>query len=148
MKKVLLLLLVAALTPFSLIAEWIPLNSDRAAVTPPKVTILSDDQNSTVIKIELSGFDLRNFISEGKYYQAVDLLTESFTSEPGYPELPYLAKILAVPDRAAISVEVIQTGESLIFSNISIPPSRASWIEGNPEALYIENTRDKDRVTR
>jgi hypothetical protein len=141
MNKTLLLLLVAFLVPFSGIAEWIPLNNNRAAETPPKVTILSDDQNATVIKIELSGFDLRDFSSEGKNYQVVDLLTESLTSEPGYPELPYLANILAVPDRAAISVEVIETGETMIFKDISLPPARESWIEGSPEPPYQENAR-------
>jgi hypothetical protein len=141
MNKVLLLLLVAVLAPFTVCAGWIPLNNNKAPETPPKVTVLSDDQKSTVIKIELNGFDLRDFSSDGKIYQAVDLLTETSTSEPGYPELPYLANILAIPDRAAISLEILEIGETSIFSNISLPPSRASLIEGSPEPPYEENAR-------
>lgn len=141
MKKVLLLLLVAVLAPFTMHAGWIPLDNKKAPETPPKVTVLSDDQYSTVYKIELCGFDLRDFSSAGKNYQVVDLLTETFTSEPGYPELPYLANILAVPDRAAISLEILETGEIRTFSNISLPPARESWIEGSPEPPYEENAR-------
>jgi hypothetical protein len=141
MKKVLLLLLVALVTPFTVSAGWIPLDNNKAPETPPRVTVLSDNQTSTVIKIELSGFYLRDFNSAGKNYQAADLLTETYTGEPGYPELPYLANILAVPDRAAISLEILETGETRIFTDITLPPSRSSWIEGAPETPYLENTR-------
>jgi hypothetical protein len=140
MKQILLVLLVALL-PFTMSAGWIPLDNKKAPATSPRVTVLSDDQNSTVIKIELFGFDLKDFYSEGKKYQSVDLLTETFTIEPGYPELPYLASILAVPDRAAVSVEILKTGEARIFSNISLPPARESGIEGSPEPPYLENSR-------
>lgn len=139
MKKVFFILLVAILAPFSLIADWIPFDSKSTPHTPPGVTILSNDQNSTVIKIELSGFDLSDFQAEGKNYQVADLLTGTFTAEPGNPEVPYLANILAVPDRAAISLEVVETGETRIFSNISLPPSRISPVEGSPEPPYMEN---------
>lgn len=141
MNKALLLVLMAVLAPFTMNAGWVPLDNKRAPETPPKVTVLSDDQNSTVIKIELYGFNLRNFSSEGKNYQSIDLMTETATSEPGFPELPYLANILAVPDRAAISLEILETGETSIFSNINLPPSRTSWIEGSPEPPYQENAR-------
>jgi hypothetical protein len=122
-------------------AGWIPLDNNKAQKAPPKVTILSDDQKSTVLKIEISGFDLRNFSSDGKDYQSVDLLNESVTTEPGYPELPYIANILAIPDRAAVSIEVLEMGATQTFSNISLPPARAAWIEGDPELPYEENTR-------
>ncbi|MDX9906638.1 MAG: C25 family cysteine peptidase, partial [Bacteroidales bacterium] len=139
MKKFFFIILVALLAPFSLIADWIPFDSKSTPHTPPGVTILIDDQNSTVIKIELGGIDLSDFQAEGENYKVADLLTGTFTSDPGYPEVPYLANILAVPDRAAISLEVIETGETRIFSNISLPPSRISLVEGSPEPPYMEN---------
>jgi hypothetical protein len=141
MKKNLLILLIALMAPFIGIAGWIPLNEQRTAETPPKVTVLSDDEYGTVIKIDLSGIDISDFNSGGKEYQAVNLLNETFTSEPGYPELPYIANILAIPDMAAVSVEVIEMGETRVFKDISLPPARSSWIEGSPEPPYQENAR-------
>ncbi|MFA4862778.1 MAG: C25 family cysteine peptidase [Bacteroidales bacterium] len=120
-------------------AEWIPLDKTKTSNTPPKITLLRDDNNSTVIKIEISGFDLKEFISEDKTFQAVDLLSEMFSADPGYPALPYIAKVLAIPDQAGISVEVLETGKVQTFRDIYLPPARSSWLEGETEPPYLEN---------
>jgi hypothetical protein len=138
--KSLLSLIIIMFIPFLMRAEWIPLNKQNTSPAPPNVTLISDDDNSTVLKIEISGFDQNNFITDGKTYQKIDLLTESFTNSPGAPELPYIAKVLAIPDQAGISVEVLETGNMLTFSNIYLPPSRQSWFEGSPEKPCTENS--------
>jgi hypothetical protein len=138
-KRTLLPLLIIMLFPFLLRAEWIPLNNKNASPAPPNVTLVSDDNNSTVLKIEISGFERNSFISGNKNYQMIDLLSESFTNNPGFPELPYIAKVLAIPDFAGISVEVLETGEMQTFKNINLPPARESWLEGFPETPYTEN---------
>jgi PKD repeat protein len=139
-RKLLLSLIVPIFIPFMLRAEWVSLNKQNTLPAPPIVTLISDDNNSTVIKIEISGFEQKNFISGDKNYQMIDLLSESFTSNPGFPELPYIAKVLAIPDQAGVSVEVLETGEFQTFSNVYLPPARESWIEGSPETAYTENT--------
>jgi hypothetical protein len=141
LKNVLLSLLVSLLIPFQMKAGWIPLGNSKPTKTPPKITLLRDDNSSTVIKIELAGFDLKEFMSAGKSFQALDLMEEAMTNEPGMPELPYIAKILAVPDRASLSVEVLETGKVQVFKDISLPPARESWMEGDPESPYVENAR-------
>ena len=141
LKNYLFVLLISALIPFQTRAEWVSLDNNKSSNTQPQVTLLSDDNNSTVIKIDLAGFDVMEFITEGKTYQTVDLLTDIFTSESGYPEMPYIAKVLAVPDHAGISVEVLEKGEVKTYSNIYLPPSRKSWFEGEPESAFEENTK-------
>jgi len=120
-------------------AEWISLVKNKTSITQPKVTLLSDDNTSTVMKIELYGFDATEFNSEGNTYMSVDLLTEVFTTEPGFPEVPYIAKVLAIPDHAGISVEVLEMSEVQTFENIHLPPARSSWWEGDMEFPYAEN---------
>jgi hypothetical protein len=137
--KFLLPLIITLFVPFLVRAEWIPLSKGNTTPAPPKVTLVSDDNSSTVIKIEISGFDLNDFSSDGKTYQKADLLTESFTVNPGFPELPYISKVLAIPDQAGLSVEVLETGSIQIFENIYLPPARMSWFEGAPEPSYSEN---------
>jgi len=141
MKNKSLLLLLIFLTPFLLKAEWISLNKNKAEQTPPNVTLIRDDSNSTVIKIDISGFDLKDLLTEGKTYQIADLLSESFTTKPGFPELPYISKVLAIPDQANVSFEILNIGETQTFDNISLTPARESWIEGRPESLYTENSK-------
>ena len=138
-KRFLLALIITFVIPFTMKAEWIPLNKQSASPTPPNVTMISDDNNSTVLKIEISGFELKDFISGDNQYQMIDLLSESVTTIPGFPELPYIAKVLAIPDQAGVSVEVLETGEIQSFNNIYLPPARASWLEGSPETPYTEN---------
>ncbi len=138
-KNLLFILLVITLVPFKAKAEWVPLDKNSKSNTSPKVTLISDGINNTVIKIEISGFDVKEFMSQGKTYQGIDLLSEIFSTEPGSPEIPYIAKVLAIPDQAAVSVEVLETSEVLTFANVYLPPARLSWIEGQPESPYEEN---------
>jgi hypothetical protein len=140
-RKILLQLMTIVFFPYLLQAEWIPLNKEKTSSVPPNVTLISDDNASTILKIDFSGFDLKDFRTASAKYQKVDLLSESFTNQPGFPELPYLAKVLAIPDQAAISVEVIETGEMQTLYNIHLPPARDSWFEGSPEPLFTENEK-------
>jgi len=138
-KKALIILIISAIIPFKMNAEWVSLDKNKVSNTPPKITLISDDDNSTVIKIELNGFNVKEINTDGKIYQAVDLMTEIFSSESGYPELPHIAKILAIPNNSGVSVEVIETGNVQTFKNIYLPPARLSWFEGQPESPYTEN---------
>jgi len=132
-------MMIMMFIPFLMRAEWISLNKNKSTPLPPNVTLISDDNNSTVLKIEISGFDLKEIISDGTIYQSTDLLSESFTINPGFPEVPYIAKILAIPDQANVTIEVLETGEMQTFDNIHLPPARESWVEGSTESSFIED---------
>ena len=140
-KKAIFAILTVLFLPFIVRAEWVIVNEKKTAQTPPDVILISDDNNCTVIKIDISGFDLNDLLTESKTYQFADLLTESITTKPGFPALPYIAKVLAVPDQAAISYDILEIGEIQTFPNINLPPARESWQEGQPETPYIENLR-------
>jgi len=127
--------------PLSIMAEWIPLGKNQTANVPPKVELLQSDAHSAVIKIELSGFLLDDVKNTDKKYKRVSFSgEESFTLEEGKPELPYIARVLAIPDQAAVSVEIIETGSVFTFSEILIPPARPTWWEGEPEPSYLERS--------
>ncbi|NOU46861.1 MAG: T9SS type A sorting domain-containing protein [Bacteroidales bacterium] len=138
-KKILLFVLVTTFLPFEMEAEWITINNKKSMPAPPDITIISDDVNGTVLKIDLTGFDAKSFISGDKSYKTVDLLSEIFSTDPGFPSLPYIATTLAIPDQGGLSVEVLETGLVQTFTNVYLPPARASWFEGKPETPYLEN---------
>jgi hypothetical protein len=131
--------IILGLFPLSMMAQWIPLNNEQNIRTAPVVQILSDDANSTVIKVEISGFELTEFYADNQRYQSIDLLSEGSSSLVGTPDLPYISKILAIPDKAGVSVEVIATGGLQTIQNINLPPCRKSWFEGQPATSYIED---------
>jgi len=137
--KTFIVSIILGLFPLCMMAQWNAINSEQKNKKAPVVQILSDDSNSTVIKVDISGFDIKELYAGNKLYQTIDLLSEVSTSLAGSPELPYIAKILAVPDKAGVSIEVIETGGLQTFNNIDLPPSRESWFEGQPETPYLEN---------
>ena len=53
--------------------------------------------------------------------------------------MPYISKILAIPDQASVSVEVIETGQVRTFKGINLAPARPSWYEGAQEPPYLED---------
>ena len=141
LKKIFLVLLITSVMPCSMMAEWVPLDNKSTSKVNPEVTIISQDNDGIVLKIDISGFDISELNADGKTFQSVDLFSDIFTTEPGFPEVPHIAKVLAIPDQASISLEIIETGKVQTFKNIHLPPARLSWIEGQPETPYIENAK-------
>jgi hypothetical protein len=140
-------LFLSVIIPFGSRAEWVTVNQNKSANTPPQVSIVADDENSITLRIDIAGFEKKEFISGNQKYQAVDLLGQAVTIEPGSPEVPYIAKILAVPDYASLSMEVIESDGLKVFENISLPPSRQSWIEGQPQSPFVENSEVYQSLT-
>ena len=122
-------------------AQWIPLEKNSLPGTKPDVQLISSDATGAVIKVDLPGFYLKEFSSNGEKYQSISFGEDAaITTEVGSPELPLIAKILAIPDQGTVNVEVIQTSTIQTFKGINVPPARESWIEGDPETPYVQNT--------
>jgi len=119
--------------------QWIPLNKFSTPESKPVVQLISDDDLSAVIKVELPGFRINEFSANGKTYHSISC-GEGLITEVGYPEISYISKILAIPDNGSVSVEVLETSPVQVFKGINIPPARESWIESKPETPYVENT--------
>jgi hypothetical protein len=139
-KNYFIVFFLSILIPFEIMAEWVPLDKNKTRGTAPEVTIISENDNGIVIRVEIAGFEVDDLNTANKTYQTIDLLSEAITLYPGFPEVPYIAKVLAIPDQTGISVEVIETSEVQTFGNLYLPPARSSWIEGQPESPYIENS--------
>jgi len=132
--------------PFVMYAQWISLDGSRSEKKQPDVKIINSDESGITVKIDVTGFFLKDISGEKsvngqKKVHSVDLLTEMFTNKPGTPRIPYIAKIFAVPENAAISAEVVNEGEKYIFDNIHIEAQRQEWTENQPEAPYYENKK-------
>ncbi|HZK06756.1 MAG TPA: C25 family cysteine peptidase [Bacteroidales bacterium] len=138
-QKTLFSLVVFHFLIFTVTAQWQPLQPATNTSSAPEVTLLSQDASGAVIQIILPGFSIDSFEADGAYYQRINIKGETYTNEVGLPEVPYLAEILAVPDHASIEVEVIEAGEVQTFRDISLPPARQSWWEGDPETPYQED---------
>jgi Peptidase family C25/Propeptide_C25/FlgD Ig-like domain len=122
-------------------AQWVSLDKNSVPGSKPLVQLISSDMNGAVIKIDLPGYNLKEFTANGKVYYSINLgEDEGITRDIGLPEIPHIAKLIAVPDKATISVEVLETSTVQTFKGVVVPPARESWQEGKPETPYVENT--------
>ena len=119
--------------------QWISLDKFSTPNSQPNTQLISDNEFSTIIKVDISGFQINEFISNGKTYHSISIASDGITTEAGYPEIPHIAKILAIPDQGSVSIEVLETSPIQVFKGINIPPARESWFEGQPETPYAEN---------
>ena len=120
-------------------SEWVSMKNGASQPAAPAVTVLQDNGSNTILRIDLSGFEVTPFQSEGRSYQSLGLLTDMVTARVGSPEIPYLAEMLAIPDRGGVTAEVVELGDMQSFSGYTLPPARPSRQEGAPEAGYVEN---------
>ncbi len=138
--KISLLFAIVFLNASTLLPQWISLDKNSPPDSKPDVHLISDDAAGTVIRVDLPGFRLNEIKDQGKIYQSVEIgPAAGITSETGMPDIPYIAKILAIPDQGIVSVEVLEVGKKQVVEGINIPPARKSWIEGSPESPYLEN---------
>ena len=122
-----------------LYAQWVALDKTSSAGSSPDFQLISDSPSETIIKINLPGFLVKELSANGKKYQSINIDGEGLSSETGYPDIPSLSKVLAIPDNGTVSVEVLETSPVQKIGGINIPPVRDSWIEGKPETPYVEN---------
>ena len=141
MQKIkLLLILILGFVTTIINAQWISLDKNISQTqSTPKISILKSNTESTVLSIDISGFAVQNKQIDGAAYHEIDLLTDSNTTKVGSPELPLVSNLIAVPDNAVVSVEIIETGAVTIYENIDIAPARESWFEGDQETAYTKN---------
>jgi uncharacterized repeat protein (TIGR01451 family) len=137
-RRILFVLLAFAAILSSAHSEWVSLKNGPSQAVAPRVTLLQDDPSITVLKVDVSGFEMTEIVAGDRTYKSINLLTDASTTEVGFAELPCVAKILAVPDRGSVSIEVIETGQEVVYSGYVLPPARRPWKEGDPEPAYVE----------
>lgn len=128
-----ILIIICTLQSFG---QWISFGKEKANPQKPKIELLSSNSKSSVIKIDLSGILIQDLQNPASKLKKVDLLTESFTTEIGMPELSYISTMLAIPDNASLSFKILNIGEIMTIKDIDVAAARKSWIEGETEPKY------------
>ena len=111
-------LLLVFLTQFVCFPQWISLDKTSGPDTQPDVQLISDDDNSTVIKVDLHGFQIEEFNVNGRTYHEISCVGDGITSEVGFPEISHIAKVLAIPDNGSVSIEILETSSVQVVKSI------------------------------
>lgn len=119
-------------------AQWISFDkSDNNQAKSPTVKLISNDSKSCVIKVNISGVMVEELKTKSGTFQRVNFLSDIYTTKDGNPEVPYISKVLAIPNNASVSYKVIEVGDIATVENVYLPPARNSWVEGSEEPQYL-----------
>ncbi|MCF7920800.1 MAG: T9SS type A sorting domain-containing protein [Candidatus Cloacimonetes bacterium] len=116
MKRCVIFLLTAVML-LSLSAEVVMINSRELAVN-----VLSSDQQSTLLEMDLGSFQREAVTIEGEEYWRIGLAGENRTYEAGYPEIPRLTRGLAISNDGLMTVEIVSS--EFVEFEMRIVPSR------------------------
>ncbi len=131
-KWILSLALVAALS-VSAGAEWVNLGGGPG--TPPEVTVLSDGDGETTIKVQIYGFDLATTIIEDTRFSVISLPEEPRLKWRGYPALPHVTRSVIVPDMAHMNVEVVKKEVTEMTIDPVISSRGIIWRTEDPDTV-------------
>ena len=117
------------------------------------LTKLSSGPSEISLDFRLAGVEIEDATGpDGKRYDKITPVSahiEKFgeTGEEGFPELPLIAQLVAIPDQAAARIEIISSSYETV-DNINIypvqPPAREGQFESNISFIKDEEFYSKD----
>ena len=115
------------LTPVVVLAEeglpdgWISFDGVTAAPTAPRVQIISTSSSQIQLIISTPGMLCETIEHDGTDYKRLSFPEYFHTHETGYPALPALRQLLAVPRGCDVDVSVASS-DTLVFSDCIVYP--------------------------
>ena len=136
-EKILITLFVGLTLGFG---AWLPTGNSNQP-TASEIRFLTSNQFETVIDINLSGFELNTEVVDGISYAILTLPGEAgSTSDIGFPQLPKICRTIGIPDRAQVTVSVIES-EYKTFENILVYPFQTPTTDENENSSFIINQK-------
>lgn len=143
------LLIALLLIPVTAAAATVPLSGGEQV----SVEVLEATEDRTVIELSIGSFDRAALDIGGAPYYAVTLSGEGRIQVEGAPELPLVARSVAVPGDAEMKVRVLSLN-SVDFEDTPVAPSKGVLLRNvNPASVphtfgssYTENRWYPERV--
>ncbi|MEN9979316.1 MAG: C25 family cysteine peptidase [candidate division WOR-3 bacterium] len=137
MKKALLTLIFILPAFLTGTPRWIGLQTS-ADETPSQFEVLSSDQQHTIVELNLSGFYVEDTVTPAGRFQRLRLNIPAAgrMSQTGAPELPVVARFIAVPDFADIDVQVLEE-DAITLSGFRIYPAQPPLAENSPTPPFV-----------
>ncbi|MEO0108484.1 MAG: C25 family cysteine peptidase, partial [candidate division WOR-3 bacterium] len=120
---------------------WIPLGGEPE--TQPDIQIIASDDSRTTVELTLPGIYVEDITAQGQQYQRLFLPVRHAgePSEVGSPNLPVVARLIAVPPRAGIDLALLEADE-VVRTGFNIYPLQPSQREDKPPVPF---TKDESR---
>ena len=110
-----------AVLPSGARAEWIDLGGE-----PLTVTVLSSEDDRTVLEVQVGGFSADPVAIDGDTYYTITLGQESEPHQKGFPALPDVQRSIVIPDDRRMNVRVLEA-EPVDFPKVVPAPSKGHF---------------------
>ncbi len=111
---------------------WYPLAPGADDPAPPTVVLVTEEPSVSVIMVDLPGMVLETVTEEGADYSRVSIPGYGELSDAGFPQLPVVPVVVAVPESDSLQVRVTVL-DSVELTDI-LPLSAPEWeVEYSPE---------------
>jgi len=100
--------------------QWISFSSNLPSKS--EVKILTSTNQEIHYQVEILGMNQESKTFNGVNYQRLSVPGGQKWGDPGYPELPSVGKLLAVPECNGMNISIVFT-DSLIFNGYNVYPT-------------------------
>jgi len=100
--------------------QWVEYSNDQPS--KPEVTVLTSTNESFRYRVEIPGIYKDSVIVNGENYQRISIPGGQKWGEPGYPEVPSIGKLIAIPECRGINISVELT-DSVVLNGYKICPA-------------------------
>ncbi|MBM3405184.1 MAG: hypothetical protein FJY10_09890 [Bacteroidetes bacterium] len=100
------------------------------------VTLHSSSSTSVTFTVEIPGMYVYDTIVSGSTYKRLSLPGGTRTAEPGYPEIPYYSKLVAIPECQDINL-LVTPSQTTSYSNFLVYPAPDFELINNNGVEYL-----------
>ncbi|MBN1354986.1 hypothetical protein JXA40_01820 [bacterium] len=109
--------------------NWMALDTEPPG-SAPDVTVIESTADRTVIAVQFHGFYSDEEPIGNRLFQRIRMPGCRQTADPGYPELPVLDTLIAIPDEAGIQYHELDR-RSIVFEGFNVFPAQMPGTDAN-----------------
>ncbi|MEA3431378.1 MAG: C25 family cysteine peptidase, partial [candidate division WOR-3 bacterium] len=117
---------------------WVPFT--RGSVTPPQINLIESNSSKVSFSVEVCGMNSEDTLVEGTLYQKINIPDHWFYEETGFPKIPVVNVLLAIPDCDSAILSITPT-DSLEYENYNVYPM-PRFVGGEGSLLKEEFTKN------
>ncbi len=98
--------------------------SEGAALDPPTMSVLAEDEQGVHLVIDLPALSLESYQVEGTTFQSLAMSGGQLAGQPGEPALPVFTRFVAIPATSGVGLRVVSVEEET-YSGLHLLPMQA-----------------------
>jgi len=100
--------------------QWVGFSGNQPS--KPQVNLMISTNQKILYQVQIPGMNQESRTFNGITYQRLSMLGGQKWGDPGYPELPSIGKLLAIPECTGMDISVVFT-DSIVFDGYNVYPT-------------------------